>query len=187
MYWYKSKALFIVAVSCCALIIAALQGCSKPAIKETGARLTYFDIKGYFERDSARLTKLNKPVYKTVMHNGVIESKTVHITNWGTEFAFFEASDINRPAWKNSYTVVADSDITIYLAKDSDLFTREVMIKQLNGKLKWIRILNHSSKKNRFYSNGETLSYFPDSLYLIQKRQSIRLLGTNRYVIKGLF
>ena len=46
-------------------------------------------------------------------------------------------------------------------------------------------IVNHT--KNMLYENTEKLSYFPDSLYLIQKKQRVRLLGTDTYRISGLF
>jgi len=184
MYWYRSKNSILTAFTCTVLLISGLQAC-KPDIKETGARLKYFDINGYFGRESARLTKQNKPVLKTVKHNGVAESKRLYITNWNTELSLFKASDINKPAWGNSYVVRADSNILIYQANDPKLKTREVMIKLDKGKLKWIVIFNDT--QNKLYSDAEKLTYFPDSLYLIEKRQTVRLLGTNRYQIKGLF
>jgi hypothetical protein len=183
MYWYKSKKAYqALAISIC--LMSGLQAC-KPDIKETGAKLKYFDLKGYFERDSARLTKLNKPVLKTAIHNGIPETKKVFITNWGTELSLFKASDINRPAWKNSYKVEAGSNIMIYQAKYPELKTREIMIKLVDGKVKWIVIFNYT--KNILYNNVEKLSYFPDSLYWIEKKQTVKLLGTNKYQVKGLF
>ncbi len=181
MYWYKSKTRFAVAL---AAAICCLSAC-KPAIKETGAQLKYFDIKGYFEKDSARLSKLNPLVFKTVVHNGVIESKKVHIANWGAELNFFKSSDINRPAWRDSYTIEGDSNTLIYRAKDHDLKTREIVIKLDKGKVKWIMIGNYT--KNLLYMTREKLSYFPDSLYMVEKMQAVRVIGINRYKITGAF
>jgi hypothetical protein len=164
--------------------ISALTACA-PDQKATTAGLKYFDVKGYFHRDSARLTRLNKPVFKTVYHNGTTQSKKVHIDNWGTELSLFSESDINRPAWKNSYSVIAEGDILIYKAKDPELKTREILIKQLNGKVVYMLIYNKI--KNPLYTNEEELTYFPDSLYQINKIQTVRLLGTNKYQIKGFF
>lgn len=182
MYWFKLK--FSPAALIALIYLAAFSSC-KPDIKETGAKVKFFDIKGYFERDSTRLTKLNQPVFKTVTHDTVNESKKVHIANWGTELSLFKESDINRPAWRDSYTIQGDSDLLIYTAKDPELKTRKILIKQVKGKVKWILIYNHT--KNILYQTSEKLSYFPDSLYLIEKSQSVRLLGTNRYRIKGIF
>jgi hypothetical protein len=181
MYWYKQQvySLFI-GVS----IISTLYAC-KPAVKEDGGNAKYFDLKGYFDKDASRLTKLNKPVLKTVMHNNDAETKKVRIANWQTELSLFTESDINKPSWRDEYTIESDSSLLIYKAKTSDLKTQEVMIKKDGDKVKWIMIINHT--KNLLYETREKLSYFPDSLYLIEKWQAVRVLGINRYKIKGLF
>jgi hypothetical protein len=157
----------------------------KPDIKETGGTLKYFDIKGYFTADTARLNKLNTPVFKTVTYNGATESKKAKIENWGHELDLFIASDINKPAWRDSYTIIADSDVLLYKAKDPELKMREMIIKMDKQKVKWILIFNHT--KNILYQTDEKLSYFPDSLYVVQKIQRIRLIGTNKYKIEGAF
>src|SRR5882757_7054826 len=113
MYWFKSK--FTLTLAGCALLL--FSAC-RPDVEENGDALKYFDIKGYFTKDIARLNKLNRPVFKTVSHNGVTESKTVHIDNWGHELDLFLGADINKPAWKNSYTIVNENGILIYKAKE---------------------------------------------------------------------
>lgn len=182
MYWYKSKLLIIIGFGL--FLISGLQAC-KPDIKENRASMKYFDIRGFFKKDSARLSRLNQPIYKVVKHNGIVESKIVHVANWGAELGLFSGSDINKPAWKDSYKITADSNIIIYQALSPELKTREIMIKLISGKVKYMMILN--STKNVLYRSLEKLSYFPDSLYLIQKAQTVRLLGTNKYDISGYF
>jgi len=194
MYWYRSISILISSLFA-VLFISALTGC-QPAIKESKTGLKYFDLKGYFEREAARLTKLNKPVLKSVKHNGITETKEVHISNWDTELSLFEQSDINRPAWKTSYSILADSDLLIYKALEPELKTREILIKLTGGKVKYIMIINDTYDVNAkpkrdlqhlFFVTREKLTYFPDSLYLVQKAQTVRFLGVNKYDIKGLF
>jgi hypothetical protein len=182
MYWCNSKKL-LAAIVCGLYFIVILPAC-KPAIQQN-AGLKYFDVKGFFEKESVRLTKLNPLIVKSVYHNGATESKKVHIDNWGTELGLFSGSDINRPAWKDSYNVIAEGNILMYKTKDTLLNTREILIKQVNGRVEYMLIYNHS--KNLLYTNDEVLTYFPDSLYQINKIQSVRLLGTNKYQIKGFF
>jgi hypothetical protein len=157
----------------------------KPDNIQSGTNLKYFDLKGYFTADTARLRKLDPAITKTVTHNGVTETKKVHIKNWGSELSLFIQSDINKPAWRDSYTVQKSGGIEIYRTKDPALKTREVMVKKDGDKVKWIAIFN--SSKNILYQTREKLSYFPDSLYIIQKYQKVRLLGANTYTIKGSF
>jgi len=40
--------------------------------------------------------------------------------------------------------------------------------------------------KNILYQTTEKLSYFPDSLYLIEKDQKVRLMAKNKYKVQGL-
>ncbi|XHR93010.1 hypothetical protein ACFJIV_22110 [Mucilaginibacter sp. UC70_90] len=49
--------------------------------------------------------------------------------------------------------------------------------------MEWILIYNHT--KNLLYETNEKLSYFPDSLYLIQKTQHVKLMGRNDYKVQG--
>lgn len=163
------------------LLVTGITAC-RPEIKKAN----FFDLAGYFTNEAARLKANNRPVFKTVEHNGVSESKKLTIRDWDAELSLFKNSDINKPAWSSSYEIHRDSGLTIYVAKSSDLRTQRLMIKQDNRKVKWILIYNHTPK-NPLYDSFEKLTYVPDSLYMIEKRQSVRVLGINRYRIKGLF
>ncbi len=182
MYWYnpanKRFTFFITGF----ILLLGIAACKR----DSGASadtMKFFDIKGFFRADSLRLTKLNPLVDKTVTHNKVAETQKVHVANWGNELSLFTASDINKPAWKGSYSITTENDLLIYRAKDSLLKTQEVIIKKDGDRVKWILIYNHT--KNILYETAEKLSYFPDSLYLIQKSQQVRLLGKDTYRISG--
>jgi len=145
-------------------------------------KMTYYDIAGNVKQEITHLQQSNPVVTKTVGHNGVSATKKVKISKWENELSLFASSDINKPAWRNSYQVLKDSNVIIYKAKDPELRTREIMIKTDGQKLKWMVIFNHTS--NMLYTTSEKLSYFPDSLYMIEKSQKVRFLGINRYQIK---
>ncbi|MDR6940650.1 hypothetical protein [Mucilaginibacter pocheonensis] len=184
MYWCKLKPTTIIAaVFGGAMLLSGLQSC-KPDIKQSGGVLKYFDISGYFKADTARLRKLDVAVNKTVTHNGVTENKTVHIANWGQELNLFIQSDINRPAWKNSYKVQTTDSLIVYQARYPELRTTRIVIKKDKEQVKWVLIYNHT--KNLLYETREKLSYYPDSVYLIEKWQKVKLMGRNNYIIKGV-
>jgi len=166
------------------LCIAAISSC-RPDIKENKGDLKYFDIKGYFYADSSMLTSKHPLITKTVSHNGITQTKKVYIGNWGNEFAPFINSDINKPAWRESYTVTTGTGVMIYNAKTPDLKTTKVIISKNGDKLNWIEIDNHT--KNLLYEDYEKLVYYPDSLYSISKWQKVRFLGENIYLVKGAF
>jgi len=166
-------------------LIAALPSCKPDNLKE-GAVKEYFDIEGYFEKKVAQLKKQHHTVTKTVVHNGTSESKNVEITNWDTELALFIESDINKPAWNGSYAKQDSAGAIIYTAKDTELRTRRIVIcKAENGSIRQISIYNQVN--NLLYNTHETLNYYPDSAYVIEKYQKVKLLGANTYKITGKF
>lgn len=157
----------------------------RPQVKEAKGNLAYFDIKGFFTADALRLNQKHIAVTKTVMHNGELQTKKINITNWLNEFDLFINSDINKPAWSDSYTIQNANGLMVYKAKTPDLKTRSVVIKKTGDKITWIIIYNHTT--NMLYENVEKLTYFPDSVYQISKSQKVRFLGKNLYSIKGIF
>ena len=184
MYWYnpanKRFTFFLTGF----ILLLGVVACKRDGGASTDT-MKFFDIKGFFRADSLRLTKLNQLVNKTVVHNNVSETQKVHIANWGNELSLFTTSDINKPAWKSSYGITTENDLLIYRAKDPLLKTQVIIIKKGGDRVKWILIFNHT--KNILYETVEKLSYFPDSLYLIQKSQQVRLLGKDTYRISGSF
>ena len=182
MYWYNTRRKSFASFIAGFILLLAISSCKNGDGQAHGDK-KYFDLKGFFSADSARLAKLNPLVTKTVQHNKTTETKKVHIPNWGAELSVFTESDINRPAWKSSYTIHQDSDFLIYKSKDPALKTTDIIVRRTGDKVKWILIFNYT--KNLLYTTEEKLSYFPDSSYTIVKKESVRLLGTNFYKIKG--
>ncbi len=168
------------------LLLGSIQSCKQDSDSKS-SKMIFFDLKDYFRTEAKRLAKQNPVINKTAVRNATSETKKVHIPNWETELSLFTESDINKPAWKASYNVLSTDDFIIYKALDPALIlrTRKIVIKRSGNKIRWILIYNHT--KNKLYETTEKLSYFPDSLYLIEKMQRVRLLGTDRYRISGAF
>jgi hypothetical protein len=183
MYWYNPLKKYILFTG--GLVLLCTWYACKPEIKETGATLKYFDLKEFFKVDSARLVKLNPTVNKTVSHNGESETKKLQIANWGREFSLFTASDINKPAWKDSYAVQQAGDSIVYKAKLPELKTREIVIHQTQGKVTSVYILNNIN--NFLYKTTEKLIYVPGAFYTIEKDQQVKVMGANNYLVKGVF
>lgn len=184
MYWYKAVRKTILNTSVL-LLLGSGYACNKPEIKETGAELKYFDIKDYFKQEATRLVKLDPEVTKSVSHNGTSESKKVHVKAWQQELNLFAESDINKPAWRNSYTVKNDADSTVYSAKDPELKTREIVIKKQGDKITAVTIVNNTH--NFLYNTSERLVYLPGQYYSIDKKQQVKVMGANDYRVKGNF
>ncbi|WP_295672104.1 hypothetical protein [uncultured Mucilaginibacter sp.] len=179
MFWYKTKLKTAIVLIGGIALSATLPAC-KPEIKNNGG----FDLTGYLKKDAAKLKKLNRPVDKTVTHNGVTETKTLHIADWNSELGLFIDADINKPAFKNSYQVIDEDSLLVYKAKEKDLKVRELIIKRTGGGIRYVLIYN--KVENLLYKTTQKLTYFPDSVYRIETVQHVKLLGTNTYFIQGI-
>lgn len=157
--------------------------CNKPQSKTS---IKLIDLKGYFLKEASRLQKQNTPIHKTVTQNGITETKNISVIKWVNELSLFIESDINKPAWENSYLVKKSNRSIQYIALDTNLKTRKiVVIQDLNQKIIAVEITNQT--KNILYSSEERLKYIADSVYQIDKSQHILLIGDTQYKIEGQF
>ena len=177
MYWYKAVLNFRIAVLALVIFLASC----KPDIHQS--KNSYFNLSAYFAQQAQKYSKANFSVLKTVSRNGESETKTVKIENWPGELSVFSESNINKPSWKNSYKTTVSGDFTIYKALEPDLKTREILLKKQNNKLVYVMIFNVVN--NKLFQTREKLTFYPDSLYIIQRKQHVRFLGTSNYLITG--
>lgn len=177
MYWYKLKPVYTICI--CILFMAAC----KPEI--TGGGPKYFSLNNYFKAEADRLNKLHPTITKSVNYNNQPETKTVTIKNWKQELGLFIESDINKPAWRGSYKVITKGDSIIYNAIDTNLRTRQIAVVMKAHNVHSVQIINFT--KNLLYQTGDRLSYYPDSVYRIEKHQTVKILGANNYELTGKF
>jgi len=166
-----------------ACFFSLLMGCGNTEQQQKVPQ-KYFDLKGYFLQEAARLNKTKPLVLKTVALNNDIESKKLHIEDWNKELANFSDADINKSAWQGFFTVVKKEKEEVYTSNNDKVAVKELTVILKNNKISGIKILLKTS--NYIYQSTDTLSYFPDSLYEIRKTQKIRLLNTKKYNIKGI-
>ncbi len=151
----------------------------------SGAANPYFSLEDFFLNEANRLTKLVTAVEKTVSRNGTSEKKRVQIDDWKNELALFIDSDINKPAWQNSYRIDSTEYSLSYTSVDPELRTQKITIdKYESGLVKHIAIINRAG--NMLYQTAEQLDYYPDSLYQINKQQQVRFIGDSQYSVRGI-
>jgi len=144
----------------------------------------YFSLEDFFLSETSRLAKLAPIVEKKVSRNGDSEEKRVQIDDWKNELALFIDSDINKPAWRNSYRIDSTERSLSYISIDPELRTQKITIdKYESGSVRHIAITNRAG--NMLYQTAEKLDYYPDSLYQISKQQQVRFIGDSQYSISG--
>lgn len=153
---------------------------------QTANQNSYFDLKNYFEQEASRLNSERPKISKTVNDNGKVETKSVQDTLWVKELAVFINSNINKPAWSKSYSVVKTDTSEIYTAIDSSLKTKSIQILRTSkDAIKSIKIVNRTS--NELYDLDEWLTYSPNHFYTIERKQKAKLLKESYFKIEGRF
>src|SRR5690554_5546870 len=168
---------------CAYLSVFFLLSCTGQREDTELIKKAYFDLAGYFKAHGEALSQKQAKIRKTIVKNGRSESKTLQIGDWEKELSLFVGSDINKPAWTPSYETTQEGDTLTYRALDPDLRTQLIRISGSGNAVAMVYIKNQ--EENALYKSEEELFYYPDSLYRIDKRQDVRVIGINEYRIEG--
>ena len=168
-------------------ILLFLFGCDSQPEQKQENELTYFDLKGYFEKEASRLSKTNPMLSKTVGVNESSETRKIRISDWEKELEIFKDADINKAAWKGMFTEIKQPGRQIYTSNDEKIPVKQLQLyySEKGDKIKGLQIIIHTD--NMLYSSCDTLSYYPDSLYQVNKSQDILLLSKKNYQVSAAF
>jgi hypothetical protein len=159
--------------------------CNNSADKKQKTDLTYFDVKGYFEKEATRLNKENPLINKIVSINGATESKHIKISDWKKELALFSDADMNRASWKGLFELKKSKNQELYSSNNEKVPVKELVVIYKNNEVFGIKVLIKNT--NSLYTSIDTLTYYTDSLYQVKKMQNIKLLSKKSYTITGSF
>jgi len=158
-------------------------GCSNAAKEDQKNKLGYFDLKSFFSKEATRLQNNHPFIEKTVVVNADAETQKVQISNWTNELAVFANADINRASWKGLFTIRRSKTKEIYSSNSDKVPVKQVTINKDLNRISSIEII--ISNVNSLYVSADTLTYYPDSLYFINKTQHIKLLPSKHYQVIG--
>lgn len=178
---YHTALIFLLLTS-----VVACNSVTEPTTSTETEQPTYFSLNTYFSDEIDRLTKEQPDLEKTVNINGSSESKATNTVNWKHELELFAQADINKAAWTNSYTVDSTERKVVYTSKEPDLKTKQIIIQHKADKTV-LGIEIHNEESNWIYRSVEKLTYYPDSLYSIDKIQEVRIVGSNHYHVQGVW
>lgn len=180
-----SKLYSSILILCCCVIVIS---CNNVTTKDNQAK-TYFDIDSFINNQAIYLKNNDFSIEKTILKDGIIESKKSNSPDWKKELEPFSSSDINKPNWKLSYTIdsiyVNDTLIININCKDSNLVVKSISVKLSNQKVRFLQIKNH--KLNSYFNSSQVLEFIPDSGYSILGHQGVLLGDTTAYSIKAQF
>lgn len=149
----------------------------------------YFDLKNYFIAEGDLHNSLHDKAQKILVKGDHSETRIFTINNWIDELTPFIESDINKPSWKNSFTVdsmVNENKIQVtYLNKDKSVPVKTLIIEKIDQHISKITI--ETEKENIFYSAKSTMEYTPALGYLIKNRQKSFLSDPDDFELKVNF
>lgn len=198
--YFSSKTITIYDKGCATIFILSLFyssmvgiGCGNVGTSESEIKqstLKYFDLKGFIEMETERLTELTS-FTKTVFVNGEQETKSFNQMDANAELTPFSDSDINKPAWSDKYDIdsVFNQNKELvglqYQTKDSKLKTKKMSIDFQNNKVAKVYIENaiNSSVADIY----QTLMYQPKKGFSIESRQDVSLMDENQFKIEVSF
>lgn len=172
---------------CWAIYLLLCVACTDILPQKTTAERQYFDLIGFFEREIAQLK--GTTVQKSVTLNDQTELQTSQLTDWTNELSIFTASDINKPAFRDSYQIdsiwLADTLRISYTALNPKLRTQSLRIDQLRSTQSISHIAIDNRVKNPLYELSEVLHYAPARQYTISSRQKVRGLNASQLDIRA--
>ncbi len=149
---------------------------------------SYFDIKDLFVKQITDLSK-NKPVFiKSAKLNGEQETQELTTINWKKELEPFVESDLNKPAFVQSYNIVETDSTLQYLLKTGEkLPISSILLKRKKNQISNIEIAVND--ENMLYTwNKALIAEFEKGQlkkYSIKGNQKILIFEQENFHIIG--
>jgi len=123
---------------CLFVLYLLFSACALDGTEGTLDTAPFFDLVGYITAETDRLTAAKTTVKKTITLNGEVETKEITDVNFANDLRVFRQADINKPAWLDKYEtdtkeLSGNHRITSYLATDSSLIVRRLLIEEDQG------------------------------------------------------
>jgi hypothetical protein len=100
------------------ILFMMLMSCNSDSQTEEIKR--YFDLKGLIAKQIERLLTEKPLVVKTIAMADTSETQSIQTIDWTKELEFFTQTDLNKPAYINSYQVDSSSMGVKYVLKENE-------------------------------------------------------------------
>lgn len=174
------------------LLGTGLLGCMPGAAeqKEEVRPDFFFDVKGYFEAEIARLNTSQPTVKKIASIGDLKEEQQLKSLDYTQELQLFASADINKLAWEEKYstkekTSLDGAKITTHQALDSSLKIKQIEVATLEEQVQSITILK--SQKNALAGTDQKLVYQPARGFSVENEQELILGDGKKIKVEILF
>ena len=158
--------------------VLMLSACSEEET-DPNEKKTYYDLKGFVDNQIVYLNEKKPKVTKTVQLDGKKEVRAEIETDWKKELELFAQADINKPAYRNSYSIIrSDSSVYEYRIKEGEkLPVQYLMIKVDSATQQPVSVKALLRSENKIYSSEKSIEL------TLSRRNS--LLEVSAYSVKG--
>lgn len=161
------------------LSLALLALSCGPSVQEKPVVAPFFDLEAFFQSEIDRLDG-QRHVDKRITLNGATQREQADEWLAGEQLEGFKELKINRPAWRDQYSVDSLRDASgrlagvRYTARDAALRIREVEVDWKEGAVEEVRVMKYIKNTVVFYR--QELVYRPAEGYRLKRLQKAPLL-----------
>ena len=142
-----------------------------------------FDIPKFINSEIEILQTLNPTITKTVSNGKSKEVKQLKIANWQKELSQFALIDLNK---SGSFNFLKERYGDTLVFKTPPTVDNTIVIKVIYSHHDTpIQLYISKKTQNLLYVNEEKLHYTVGKAYSIDKRQYVRGIGDNHYLVSG--
>lgn len=183
------KHLFFFLFSCILLV-----NCTNPA--DTNTVQSYFDLKGFIEKQITELNKRRPLVTKEMTLGTQNENTQTNDIDWQRELELFIQADLNKQAYQLSYTISQPNSTTyLYVLKGGEKLSvksLKIVIDEVSKQPKLIEAL--LEEENRLYDSEKklqlTCTMRPEGVWLIKTYeisgfQHLSITDKKTFLVKG--
>jgi outer membrane lipoprotein-sorting protein len=176
------------------LLLFVLAACSPEANQARTGQ--YFNLASFIEAQISDLDSLHPTVEKTVGSGQAQETRRISAINWTKELDLFLQSDLNKPAYRNSYQVEKKGEQTVIYRS---IPGEEVTVKYLKietdaatGKPRTVEVtmtsenyLYNSEKKLLLHCSPDTQGHWLVRDYQVSGYQQLAFFNKKPFEVKG--
>lgn len=145
---------------------------------------TEFDIPKFIQSEANKLQVLNPKITKTVSNGKSTNIKETTINSWHNELAQFATVDFSKNSVVD-FSKEKIGDTLIYSTSSNAKIT--IVAKIIFEADSAIAVDIYKKTQNILFGNEESLVYNNKTGYSISKKQTVKGMGQNNYLIKGDF
>ncbi|WP_144062615.1 hypothetical protein [Sphingobacterium paucimobilis] len=166
-------------------VVTIFYSCGSPSSpRKNELTVSEFDLPAFFQQEIKSLDISKPTIRKTVSKDSISESKELQIGDWERELASFLTVDLNKPAYRGTYQKDSIANTVTYTFTDStvDLSVLKIVYTDQIP----VSFTIKKSTNNLLYNTSESLEYIKGKRYIIDKVQSVKMLGNRHYRIEGI-